>query len=53
MGSNTHFEQNNCVRFEVITAVVIKNSTFWDIMPTSPVTTDDLEEYVNSIFRVE
>jgi hypothetical protein len=39
---------------EVLTAVVIKISVLWNTMPNSPLKTSDvLEEYVATIFRVE
>jgi hypothetical protein len=41
------------IRFEVLTAVVMKSSLPWDITPYRPVkTTYVSEEYVASIFRV-
>jgi hypothetical protein len=40
--------------FEVLTAVVMRSSVFWDITPCSPLkATDVSEEHVASIFRVE
>jgi hypothetical protein len=41
------------VGFEVFTAVVMKSTTFWDITPCSPVSTDVSEDHIASIFRVE
>jgi hypothetical protein len=42
---------SNCVGFEILTAVVMKSSTYRDIAPCNP--NDVLEEYVTSIFRIE
>lgn len=44
---------NICVRSDVLTVVTAKSSTFWDTMLRSPVSTDVLEEYITSIFRVK
>jgi hypothetical protein len=41
------------VRFEVFTAVTIKNAVFWDVAPIDLVTTDVSEERIASIFRLE
>jgi hypothetical protein len=42
------------VRFEVLTAVVMKSSIFWDITPCSMLkSTDVSEKLIASIFRVE
>jgi hypothetical protein len=38
---------------EVLTAVVMKNTIFWDTMPCSTLSTDVSEEHIASIFRVE
>jgi hypothetical protein len=38
---------------EVLTAVVMKSTIFWDITLCSPLSTDVSEEYIASIFRVE
>jgi hypothetical protein len=46
----------NCVGLEVLTAVVMKSSMFWDITPyyySSLKVNDDSEEHVASIIRVE
>jgi hypothetical protein len=44
----------NIAVFDVLTAVVMKTSVFWDIMPCSPLSQPDIsEEQVASIFRVE
>jgi hypothetical protein len=53
----------SCIRFEVFTAVIMKNCVFWDIKKTrmastgmlrrvALVITDVLEEYIASIIRV-
>jgi hypothetical protein len=45
---------NQQVGFEVLTAVVMKSSTFWDITQCSPLKfTVVSEEHVASLFRVE
>jgi hypothetical protein len=41
----------NYVGFEVLIAVVMESSIFWNITPCSPV--DDMEEHIASIFRTE
>jgi hypothetical protein len=43
------------VGFEVLTAVVMKSSVFWDITPCSPlkVKPDVLQDNVPSTFRIE
>jgi hypothetical protein len=41
------------VGFEVISAVVVKSSIFWDIMPCILLKVNRLEEHVTSILRVE
>jgi hypothetical protein len=42
------------VGFEVLTAVIIKSTVFWDTTPCSPwKSTDVSEKYIASIFRVE
>jgi hypothetical protein len=38
---------------EVIVAVVMKSTIFWDITQCSPLSTGVSEEHVASIFRVE
>jgi hypothetical protein len=43
----------DCVRFEVFTAVTMKNAVFCDVAPYSSWVTDVWEERINSIFRVE
>jgi hypothetical protein len=40
------------VRFEVFTAVTMKNAVFWDVTPIAHVRTDILEELGTSIIRV-
>jgi hypothetical protein len=41
-------------RFEMLTAVVMKSSLFWNISPTNPRKVDKIsEELVAIIFRVE
>jgi hypothetical protein len=43
-----------CVKHEVITAVIVKNSISWDVTLYSPVkVTNVSEEHIVSIFRVE
>jgi hypothetical protein len=43
-----------CVCFEVLTALVMKSSIFWDITPCSPLkVSDHSEEHIASIFRIE
>jgi hypothetical protein len=45
---------SNHVRFEVLTAVVMKSFVFWDIMLCSPLkVTSVSEEHIASIFRAE
>jgi hypothetical protein len=47
------WKQTN-VGFEVLTAVVMKSSIFWDIMPRSPLKVNDAsEEHVASIVKIE
>jgi hypothetical protein len=41
------------VGFEVLTAVVMKSSIFWDVMPCSPLKVNVSEEHIASIFVVE
>jgi hypothetical protein len=42
------------VGFEVLTAVVMKSTVFWNIMPYSPLNVNEVsEEHITSIFRVE
>jgi hypothetical protein len=42
------------VGFVILTAVVMKSSTSWDITPCSPLKVSDVsEEHVAPIFRVE
>jgi hypothetical protein len=42
------------VGFEVLTAVVMKNTVFWDITPYSPLKINSiLKEHMASIFGVE
>jgi hypothetical protein len=42
------------VGFEVLTAVVMQITLFWDIMPCSPLkVTNVSEEHIASIFRIE
>jgi hypothetical protein len=41
------------VEFDVLTAVVMKSSVFWDIRPYSLLKADVSEEHVASIFRVK
>jgi hypothetical protein len=41
------------VGFEVLTAVVMKSTTFWDITPCSLLSVDVSEEHIASIFTVE
>jgi hypothetical protein len=42
------------LRFDILTAVVMKSSTFWDIMQCNPLkSTDVSEEHVASIISVE
>jgi hypothetical protein len=51
----THLNNRNKVhslRFEVFTAVTMKNAVFWDVTPCSFVTTDVSEELSASIIRV-
>jgi hypothetical protein len=38
---------------EVLTAVVMKSTIFWDITLSSPLSIDVSEEHIASIFRVE
>jgi hypothetical protein len=40
----------NCAGFEVVVAVTMKNTTFWDAMPKFP---DVLKELTASISRVK
>jgi hypothetical protein len=43
-----------CIGFEVLTAVVMKCSIFWDIMPCNPLkVTEVSEKHGAYIFRVE
>jgi hypothetical protein len=42
-----------CVRFEVFTAVTMKNTVFWDLTPLGFVITDVSKERIASIIRVE
>jgi hypothetical protein len=56
MQKGNHVDQINFynVGFEVLTAVVMKSSVFWDITPCSPSKANQCsEEHVASIFRVE
>jgi hypothetical protein len=47
-------KEDKSVRFEFLTAVVMKSTIFWDITPWSPLSvTRRSEEYIVSIFRVE
>jgi hypothetical protein len=39
------------VGFEVLTAVVMKSSIFWDITSCSPLKVNVLEEHIASTFR--
>jgi hypothetical protein len=41
------------IRFEVFTAVTMKNAVFWDVAPFDSVRTDMPEDRVASIFRME
>jgi hypothetical protein len=41
------------VRFDVLGAVVMKSSIFWDITLCTPTSADVSEEHVASTFRVE
>jgi hypothetical protein len=41
------------VGFEVLTAVGMKRSVFWDITPRSPNSTDVSEGNIASFFRLE
>jgi hypothetical protein len=40
----------NCAGFEVLVAVTMKSTTFWDVMPKFP---DVPKELTASIFRVK
>jgi hypothetical protein len=42
----------NPVRFEVLTAVTMKNGVFWDVTPRGFVRTDVSEELIPSTIRV-
>jgi hypothetical protein len=47
-------EQIKDVGFEVLTAVVMKSSIFWDITPCSPLNVKDVSgDNVASIFRAK
>jgi hypothetical protein len=48
-GENTILDD---VRFEVFTAVTIKNAAFWDVMPCGSTRADDSEKRIASIIRV-
>jgi hypothetical protein len=41
------------VRFEVFTAVTVKNAVFWDVTPCDSCNNDVAEERVSSIFLQE
>jgi hypothetical protein len=41
------------VGFEVLIAVVVKSTIFWDMTPCSPLIVSVSEEYIASIFRVK
>jgi hypothetical protein len=45
-------KERKCLRFEVFTAVTVKNSIFWDVMPCDLVRTDVSEELSASFIRV-
>jgi hypothetical protein len=42
----------SCVRFELFTAVNMKNGVFWDVAPVALVRTDTSEELNTSFIRV-
>jgi hypothetical protein len=46
-------DNTQLVGFEVLTAVVVKTTIFWDITPCSLLSTDVSEEHIASIFRVK
>jgi hypothetical protein len=48
------WKRDKVVGSEVLTAVVMKSTIFWDITPCSPLlSTDVSEEHIASIFRAE
>jgi hypothetical protein len=44
---------NHVVRFEVSTAVTIKNIFFWNVTPSGSYMNDVLQECITSIIRVK
>jgi hypothetical protein len=40
------------VRYELLTAVTVKNAVFWEVRPWGLVKTDVSDEYIASIIRV-
>jgi hypothetical protein len=45
-------QSTNCVRFEALTAVTMKNTVFWDVSRVAHVRTDFSEELSAPIIRV-
>jgi hypothetical protein len=41
------------VRFEVLMAVIMKRTLFWDVKPYSPVEVYLLKEHIASIFKIK